>query len=76
MRLSVKATCTGCLLPACDPAQALARSLSSSEGGGGLGGGVTGASSQQTRSGAEGLALKVEGRSRGWCEWRGVSLAG
>lgn len=64
----VRATCTGCLSPACGPARALAHSLSPVEGCAGWGGGA-GVSSPPIHSDAEERELAEEGQGRGWCEW-------
>lgn len=66
-RGSIRATCIGCLWPACDLAQALAHSPSPAEGCGGWGG-EAGVSSPSIRSDAEVRGLTEEDWGRGWCE--------
>lgn len=71
----IKATCTGCLLPACALAQAPAHSPSLAEGCGSWGGGA-GVSFPPILSDVEQRAPTGEGPGRGWCGRLGGSLAG
>lgn len=63
----IRATCTGCLSPACALAQAPAHSQSLAEGSGSWGGGAE-VSFPLIPFVAEEQGLTEEGQGRGWCE--------